>query len=139
MCARRNALSLTACARARAEAVRRRSEVEEMPMRLSSCATAPKRVDGAGSRVRPKGATRRRATWRASIGVCSRKAVSGDAKDSRQWRSGCSEKTALLVGDGVDEGLKKKESYTAAKGKSRRPPNAAELKLENSRTRELEN
>jgi hypothetical protein len=42
---------------------------------------------------------------------------------------------ALLVGDGVDEGLKKKESYTAAKGKSRRPPNAAELKLENSRTR----
>ena len=114
LCARRNALSLTACAMACAAAVRRSSEDEGMPMRLSSFATAPKRVDGAGSRVRPKGATRRRATWRASIGVCSRKAVSGDAKDSRQWRSGCSEKMALLallallVGDGVDEGLKNK-------------------------------
>ena len=36
-------------------------------------------------------------------------------------------------------GPEKNECYTAAKGKSRTPPNAAELKLENSRTRELEN
>jgi hypothetical protein len=109
--------------------------------------------------VRPKGATRPRATWRASMGVCSRKAVwgksrqSGDAKDSRQWRPGCSEKMAQLVGDGVDEGLKKqmlngrrKAPKAKKRGKStrklsrtREPKNPRTQEPKNSRTRELEN
>ena len=62
LCVRRKALSLIAHAMACAAAVRRSSEDELMRKRLSSCATALKRVVGACTRVRPKDATRRRAT-----------------------------------------------------------------------------
>ena len=84
------------------------------------------------------------------MGVCSTKAVWGksrDARDSRQWRSGCSEKMALLallallVGDGVDEGLKKMSVTRPRKAKAETPPpergRAQTRELENSRTLEL--